>query len=204
MSTSYDSYIKEASEKYGVPEKLIKAVIQVESGGKNTATSSAGAQGLMQLMPQTAASLGVTDPLDPAQNIDGGTKYLAQQLKRFGGNVSMALAAYNAGPNAVIRYNGVPPYRETQAYVKKVKALYEGEDTIDFTAEQAEASNNAKAHVDEDWLSGLMQNITTILFVFIAIVLCAVFFFQAFPQTKSAIINTTTKAVGTVAKAVAK
>lgn len=111
-----------ASDKYGVPANLIRGVIQQESGGNPSAQSSAGAQGLMQLMPSTAQGLGVTNPFDPVQNIDGGTRYLAGLLQEFHGDESLALAAYNAGPAAVTSYGGVPPYAETQNYVKSVLA----------------------------------------------------------------------------------
>ncbi|WP_138493248.1 lytic transglycosylase domain-containing protein [Paenibacillus pinistramenti] len=100
-STPYDAMIAEASQKYGVPEALIKAVIDTESSFKPNVESSAGAKGLMQLMDGTARGLGVSNPFDPAQNIDGGARYLSYQLKRYGGEIKMALAAYNAGPSKV-------------------------------------------------------------------------------------------------------
>jgi soluble lytic murein transglycosylase-like protein len=126
---SYDDIIKEKSRQYGVSEDLIKAVIQAESGFNPNAVSSAGALGLMQLMPATAAGLGVTDPFDPEQNIDGGVRYLKGQIDRFGGDVKLALAAYNCGPNRVInlkldnldnpqQLSRLP--KETQNYVKKI------------------------------------------------------------------------------------
>jgi soluble lytic murein transglycosylase-like protein len=128
-ATQYDAQITAAATKYGIDPALLKGLIRQESNFDASAQSSAGAQGLTQLMPGTAAGLGVTDPTDPAQAIDGGAKYLKQQLDRFGGDPSKALAAYNAGPGAVAKYGGVPPYAETQNYVTKVlgyAAEYEG------------------------------------------------------------------------------
>jgi soluble lytic murein transglycosylase-like protein len=116
----YDAQIGAAAQKYGIDPALLKGLIKQESGFNPNAGSSAGAQGLTQLMPGTASSLGCTNPLDPAQSIDAGARYLSQQLNTFGGDVRKALAAYNAGPGAVQRYGGVPPYGETQNYVQKV------------------------------------------------------------------------------------
>jgi soluble lytic murein transglycosylase-like protein len=124
-SAPYAADIDAAGARYGVDPLLLRSVIEQESGFDPTATSSAGAQGLMQLMPQTAASLGVTNPYDPAQSIDAGARYLRGELDRFGGDSTLALAAYNAGAGAVQAYGGVPPYAETQNYVQQVLGRYE-------------------------------------------------------------------------------
>ena len=115
--------IEAAARKYKVDPKLVAAVAEVESNGNQNAVSSAGAIGVMQLMPDTAASLGV-DPYNKQQNIEGGAKYLRQMLDTFGGDTKKAVAAYNAGPGAVKDYGGVPPYKETQNYVSKVLDIY--------------------------------------------------------------------------------
>jgi len=119
----YKVTVQLMSEKYEVPAALVRAVIHAESAYQVDAVSKAGAQGLMQLMPETAEELGVTKPFSAVQNIEGGTKYLAFLLEHFSGDERLATAAYNAGPGAVTRYKGVPPYAETEAYVERVAIL---------------------------------------------------------------------------------
>lgn len=116
--------VTSVSREHGVDDKLVKALIKQESGFNPKAKSHAGALGLMQLMPSTAKGLGVTDPLNPVQNVEGGVKYLKSMLDRYNGNIILALAAYNAGPGAVDKYSGVPPYKETQNYVKNILSDY--------------------------------------------------------------------------------
>jgi soluble lytic murein transglycosylase-like protein len=114
----------ETARRHGLDPDLVLAVVAVESAFRPDAVSSKGARGLMQLMPKTAAELGVKDALDPAENLDGGSRYLLFLLTLYDGDLEKALAAYNAGMGAVSRHRGVPPYRETQAYVKKVLEHY--------------------------------------------------------------------------------
>jgi soluble lytic murein transglycosylase-like protein len=121
-SNAFGAEIDAAAATSGIDPALLKGLVSQESGFDPNARSGAGAVGLTQLMPGTAASLGVSNPLDPVQSLQGGAKYLRQQLDRFGGDERLALAAYNAGPGAVARYGGVPPYAETQNYVNSVMA----------------------------------------------------------------------------------
>jgi len=120
----YRDVVIEACTIYKMDEALIRAVMEVESDYNRFAISSAGARGLMQLMPQTALHLGVRNVWDPRQNIHAGTAYLKRFIRRFSGNMELALAAYNAGPNAVVEYGQIPPYPQTLNYVRKVMLLY--------------------------------------------------------------------------------
>ena len=118
------SLVSQVAQKYQMDENLVKAVIKQESGFNPNATSHCGAAGLMQLMPATAKGLGVRNIYDPLQNLEGGVKHLKGLMARYNGNVVLALAAYNAGGGAVDKYKGVPPYKETQNYVKSILANY--------------------------------------------------------------------------------
>lgn len=123
-SDELNNYFQQASETYGVDVNLLKCIAYAESNFNPNSTSGSGAMGVMQLMPKTAEGLGVRDAYDPQQNILGGAKYISIQLERFDGNVELALAAYNAGPGNVKKYGGIPPFEETQNYVKKIMNIY--------------------------------------------------------------------------------
>ena len=131
----YAGEIRTAATRYGVPEQLVSAVIRVESGFNARAVSPKGARGLMQLMPETASTLGVRDTFDPRENIEGGVRHLRGLMDRFGNDLPLVLAAYNAGERAVMGYGGIPPYRETREYVTRVLRLFD---------EDAEESVNSK------------------------------------------------------------
>jgi len=121
LAKHYESLVKQYASFFDLEENLVHAVIKVESNYNSNARSSKGAQGLMQLIPETANDMNVRDPFNPEENIRGGSRYLRLMLDQFNGNTDLALAAYNAGPNAVLRHRGIPPYEETRNYVQKVK-----------------------------------------------------------------------------------
>jgi len=124
VTRRYDRLITEAAERHGVAFSLLKAMIKIESDFNPRAISRAGAMGLMQIMPENIKRLNITDPFDPRENIMGGTRYLKQMIDRFKGKLPLALAAYNAGPNIVERYQRIPPYTETEDYVEAVMKYY--------------------------------------------------------------------------------
>ena len=130
MPTKYSGIIDAACRRYGIDPSLVQAIVKVESDFNPYALSRAGAMGLMQLMPKTAKKLNVKNSFNPWENIHGGVKYLRHLMDRYEGNLLLALAAYNAGETAVREWGTVPPYRETQRYVRKVMRIYNGEDTI--------------------------------------------------------------------------
>lgn len=123
--SSFQGSINRAANHYGIDPALVRAVIHAESAFKPNAKSKVGALGLMQLMPATAKDMGVEDPLSPDQNIHGGVRYLAWLMKKTRGNITLATAAYNAGPGAVERHQGIPPYKETETYVRRVRILHD-------------------------------------------------------------------------------
>jgi hypothetical protein len=138
IDSDYSHYIQKAAAKYEIEPELIHAVIKTESNGNKRAVSRKGAMGLMQLMPATANDMNVNNPFNPEDNIDGGTKYLKAMLEKFDGNLTLALAAYNAGPKTVEKYKSVPPITETKQYVNKVFSLYKGKRSYDVAAAPSE------------------------------------------------------------------
>lgn len=126
LDNKYSGHIQKAALKYQIEPELIQAVIKTESNGNHRAVSRKGAMGLMQLMPTTASDMSVSNPFNPEENIEGGTRYLRYLLEKFNGNLTLALAAYNAGPRRVETYGTIPPIAETQEYVKRVYAHYKG------------------------------------------------------------------------------
>jgi hypothetical protein len=151
-----EPFIQEAAQRHQISPSLIRAVIQQESRFNPLAVSHVGAQGLMQLMPATARHVGIENPFDPRENILGGTKYLSSMLQRFKGKTAMALAAYNAGPTVVARHRGVPPYRETQGYVRKIQKLVQDTDaefSIPAPVKVRKASLRSKASARKASLS---------------------------------------------------
>jgi hypothetical protein len=210
-SSPYENLIQNASSKYGVPANLIKAVIKQESGGKSTAVSGKGAGGLMQLMPKTAASLGVTNVYDPAQNIDAGTRYLAAGIKNNNGSIPLALAAYNAGQGRVNQAGGqIPNIPETQNYVKNIMAMYGG-GNIDLSAVGGTGSN--PFDIGGNIVNGI-QNIFKTLFtdtvkVLLYVILFALMIFfgykalQGSPPVNAA-GSGTKKAIKTIVKVIPK
>ncbi len=157
---TFSKYINEAAETHGIDPYLIKSVIKAESDFDPQALSSKGAQGLMQLIPSTARMVGCKDPFNPRQNILGGSNYLKMMLKRFDGKVDLALAAYNAGPGNVDKHGGIPPFRETQNYVRKVRHYYKQYASNTATAEKVSVSKSRKARVMPVLHSDLSKRLT--------------------------------------------
>jgi hypothetical protein len=149
-STNFHSIINKKAETYDIDPSLIKAVIETESNWNSMALSRKGAMGLMQLMPSTASDMEVRNPFNPEENIEGGTKYLKYLLERFQGDLTLALAAYNAGPNAVEKYGYIPPYTETRQYVSKVLSLYNGNGTDHHAVEKVNKGDKIYKVILED------------------------------------------------------
>ncbi|TAN40476.1 MAG: DUF4124 domain-containing protein [Nitrospirae bacterium] len=137
LRQDYSHYVQKAASKYEVDSDLINAVIKTESNGNHRAVSRKGAMGLMQLMPTTASDMNVSNPFNPEENIEGGTRYLRYLLGKFNGDLTLAIAAYNAGPTTVEKYGSVPPISETRQYVKRVYSLYKGKQNYSFTGTAA-------------------------------------------------------------------
>jgi soluble lytic murein transglycosylase-like protein len=141
-TADYTAYVREAASKYEIEPELIRAVIRAESNGNHRAVSRKGAMGLMQLMPQTANDMNVSNPFNPEENIEGGTRYLRYLIEKFNGDITLALAAYNAGPQTVEKYGNVPPISETVQYVKKVFAFYRGRRNVTIQGGREPATKN--------------------------------------------------------------
>lgn len=155
---SMESVFQEAAELYDVPAQLLKAMAKAESNFNADAVSPAGAQGVMQLMPATAQSLGVDDPFDVRSNIMGGAKYIAQKLKRYNGDIDLALAAYNAGEGNVRKYGGVPPFKETQNYIQKIKGYMETDLNVeDKVVESRTALHNSDNQITSEEAAYLIE-----------------------------------------------
>ena len=165
MAADVPTLLNQAAAKYGINPSLLMAIAQKESSLNPNAVSSEGAQGIMQLMPATAASLGVTNPFDPAQNIDAGARYFSQLLAQYNGDTSLALAAYNAGPGNVSKYGEIPPFTQTQDYVTSVLAAAGISDATTSAAVTPDTTSTLSAGLLPDTLST-----STILAVIIAAV----------------------------------
>lgn len=157
---SMDAIFAEAAETYGVPLNLLKAMGKAESGFNPNAVSPAGAQGVMQLMPATAKSLGVEDPFDARSNIMGGAKYISEKLKQYNGNIDLALAAYNAGSGNVAKYGGVPPFAETKNYIARIKGYMNSDLTIDKTVNVKTTVSNTQTSQINGQSVGVNSNST--------------------------------------------
>lgn len=162
LPSSMDAIFEEAASKYGVDANLLKAIGKAESAFDASAVSQAGAIGVMQLMPATAASLGVTNPYDARENIMGGASYIAGLLNRYGGDVKLALAAYNAGSGNVEKHGGIPPFKETQAYVRKVMEYAGDNITVNepatgSTEQSYEADSDTLAQINTEYLANLVE-----------------------------------------------
>lgn len=145
VRADYSHYVQKAASKYDIDSALINAVIKTESNGNHRAISRKGAIGLMQLMPTTANDMNVRNPFNPEENIEGGTKYLRAMIEKFNGDLTLALAAYNAGPGTVEKYRSVPPISETRDYVRKVYSLYKGRQNYTTTGISAKGEQPAQA-----------------------------------------------------------
>lgn len=200
-SNTYDSLIYASAAKYGVDPLLVKAVIKQESGGRQyksngqVLTSSAGAIGIMQLMPGTAKGLGV-NPYDVGQNIDGGVKLLSQNIKAFG-SIPLALAAYNAGGGAVKKYGGIPPYAETQNYVKSIMSIYKGGD-VSLSADPNAGSSSTgmdstTGSGSTSFAQGLFGGIVQTILLIGLLVLGVIFFMKSFDVNVSQTVTKVAK-----------